>query len=264
MPNKIISVRAKDAKIYKRYVKNGRNAFNYQTLCNFSARCKVAIDEAKFNYFTRLGNELNNPDIGSKKYWSILNQILHKRKIPKILPIQNSRNILITDVSEKANIFNHFFANQCSLIETDSELPPDLFHTDQRLENVNFDEAKLLSLMRALNVDKAHGWDEISLHMVRITSESLVKPLIGIFSLSLENGKFPSDWKKANIVPVYKKGDKSIVKNYRPVSLLPIFNKLFENAFTIPSTAISIQTAFFRLVNLVFEKVILAYLSCYP
>ena len=108
VPNKIISVRAKDAKIYKRYVKNGRNALDYQTLCNFSARCKVAIDEAKFNYFTRLGNELNNPDIGSKKYWSILNQILHKRKIPKIPPIQNSRNILITDVSEKANIFNHF------------------------------------------------------------------------------------------------------------------------------------------------------------
>ena len=43
------------------------------------------------------------------------------------------------------------------LIETDSELPRDLFYTDQRLENVNFDEAKLLSFMRALNVNKAHG-----------------------------------------------------------------------------------------------------------
>ena len=111
---------------------------------------------------------------------------------------------------------------------TDSELPPDMFHTDQRLENVNFDEGKLLSFIRALNVNKAHGWDEISIRMVKMCGESLVKPLINIFSHSLQSGKFPSDWKKANIVPVYKKGDKSIVKNYRPVSLLPIFSKLFE------------------------------------
>ena len=44
----------------------------------------------------------------------------------------------------------------------------------------------------------------------------------------MSSGKFPSDWKKANVVPVYKKGDKSVIKNYRPVSLLPIFSKLYE------------------------------------
>jgi len=44
----------------------------------------------------------------------------------------------------------------------------------------------------------------------------------------MESGIFPAEWKMANVVPVYKKDDKQNVKNYRPVSLLPIFGKIFE------------------------------------
>ena len=87
---------------------------------------------------------------------------------------------------------------------------------------------KLLAFIRSLDANKAHGWDGISIRMVKICEESLLKPLLNIFNHSLATGNFPTDWKKANIVPIYKKGDKSIVKNYRPVSLLPILSKIFE------------------------------------
>ena len=43
-----------------------------------------------------------------------------------------------------------------------------------------------------------------------------------------KGGKFPSDWKKAHVVPVHKKGDKQCLKNYRPIYLLPICSKIFE------------------------------------
>ena len=56
---------------------------------------------------------------------------------------------------------------------------------------------------------------------------SFVKPLYCIFRFSADSSFFPSQWKKGNVVPVFKKGDKSIAKNYRPVSLLPVFGKLF-------------------------------------
>ena len=49
-----------------------------------------------------------------------------------------------------------------------------------------------------------------------------------IFEQSLKEGKFPAIWKKANVVPVHKKEDKNLLKNYRPISLLPIFSKIFE------------------------------------
>ena len=48
------------------------------------------------------------------------------------------------------------------------------------------------------------------------------------FQEALSTGLFPSEWKKGNIVPTHKKGDKQVLKNYRPVSLLPICGKVFE------------------------------------
>ena len=49
-----------------------------------------------------------------------------------------------------------------------------------------------------------------------------------IFAQSLKKGKFLKIWKKANVAPVHKKEDKNLLKNYLPISLLPIFSKIFE------------------------------------
>ena len=64
--------------------------------------------------------------------------------------------------------------------------------------------------------------------MVKLFDDSLVKPLSIIFQKCINSGVFPDSWKKSNIVPVYKKNDKQLINNYRPVSLLPICSKIFE------------------------------------
>ena len=64
--------------------------------------------------------------------------------------------------------------------------------------------------------------------MMNICSQSLILPLKIIFECSLKKGKFLKIWKKTNVVPVHKKEDKMLVKNYRPISLLPVFGKMFE------------------------------------
>ena len=64
--------------------------------------------------------------------------------------------------------------------------------------------------------------------MIKICSQSRTLPLKIIFEHSIKKGIFPEIWKKANVVPVHKREDKMLVKNYRPISLLPIFGKMFE------------------------------------
>ena len=64
--------------------------------------------------------------------------------------------------------------------------------------------------------------------MIKICGKSICKPLQLIFSQWIDTGSFPLEWKKANVIPVHKKGDKQCLKNYRPVSLLPVCGKIFE------------------------------------
>ena len=68
----------------------------------------------------------------------------------------------------------------------------------------------------------------ISILIIKLCGDSIYKPLEMIFKSCLNQGIFPGEWKEANVVPVYKKGDHQSVRNYRPVSLLPAFSKIFE------------------------------------
>ena len=64
--------------------------------------------------------------------------------------------------------------------------------------------------------------------MLLICGDSVTLPLRIIFEQILSVGIYPDAWKVANVTPIFKKGDKQLVKNYRPISLLPICGKLFE------------------------------------
>ena len=87
---------------------------------------------------------------------------------------------------------------------------------------------KIVSIIRSLNSNKAHGWDGISIRMIKICDETIALPLKIIFDTALKSGSYPNKWKRANVVPVHKKESKNILKNYRPISLLPVCGKIFE------------------------------------
>ena len=130
----------------------------------------------------------------------------------------------VTDIQAKANIFNKFFADQCTPLKNNSMLPTNLlFVTQARLGSLDFNEGEVLKIIRALNINTAHGHDDISIRMTKIYDESLLKPLFILFKSSLELSCYPDIWKKSSIIPAYKMNDKQLVNNYRPTSLLPIF-----------------------------------------
>ena len=134
------------------------------------------------------------------------------------------------DFKEKAELFNDFFTRQCSLVDNNSKLPSVVNkNTHQSLSTVEFSTYDILKIIRNLDPNKAHGDDMISIRMLNICDESICKPLGIIFRSCLENGKFPSQWEKANMIPVFKKKkNKQEVKNYCPISLLPVSSKIFE------------------------------------
>ena len=100
--------------------------------------------------------------------------------------------------------------------------------TENWLSSYQFLKDNIVKIIDSLDSNKAYDHDMVSIRMIKLCDESVCYPLEIIYKTCLETGKFPSRWKKANIVLVHKKGDKKTIKNYRPVSLLPICGKIFE------------------------------------
>ena len=153
---------------------------------------------------------------------------MSKYKFSVIPPIL-SNGSFITSSLEKAKIFNTLFANQCTTVDTDSTLPnPPSTDPQFKIENITLNESKVKLILKLLNPNKSQGWDNVSIRMIKMCGPDLAKPLVIIYKNCLAKGVFPSIWKKANVLPIHKKDIKHNAKNYRPISLLPIFGKILE------------------------------------
>ena len=166
---------------------------------------KELISSTRDVYYENLAKKLNNPLLQVKTYWSILKTFYNEKNIPLIPPLLVDNNF-VTDIQTKANIFNTFFAVQCTPLNNSSVLPVNqMFLTQSRLNFINFNEDEILKVIRALNIHKAHGHDDISIRMIKNCDKSLLKPLIILFENSIKSSCYPDIWKRSNIIPVHKK-----------------------------------------------------------
>ena len=83
-------------------------------------------------------------------------------------------------------------------------------------------------IISCLDPQKAFGTDDINHRMVIASEHSICPPLCKLFNLSLRKIWFPSFWKLAYVTAVFKKSDKSITSNYRPISLFSCVSRIFE------------------------------------
>ena len=89
-------------------------------------------------------------------------------------------------------------------------------------------ELELKSIVNDLASNKSPGYDDISPTVIKAVIDSIHLPLCDIFNKSLQTGCFPDNLKIAKVVPIYKGDDKTLVNNYRPISVLPVFSKILE------------------------------------
>ena len=90
-------------------------------------------------------------------------------------------------------------------------------------------EYKVRQILKQLKSKKNFGHDGISSQVLKIGAKILVIPLTFIINSSILTGKFPTNWKIAKVTPLYKKGDKKGLKNYRQVSLLSVSGGGYSN-----------------------------------
>ena len=137
----------------------------------------------------------------------------------------------ITNSKLIAENFNNFFTEIGPKLASEIEKPAKTF--DVYLKKVFFLQPEyplsineLKDAFFSLQTSKSSGHDEISFDVIKSCFGSLIKPLLHIFRLSLEEGIFPDDLKRAKVTPIFKAGNENDFDNYRPISVSKILKKI--------------------------------------
>ena len=228
MNDKIKKCLRERSKLTKFYYKHGQKKKEDQEKVQAKAACCIEeILKAKNDYILRMTSKLNDPKTSPKAYWPILNQFLYNKKIPLIPPFFVNKKS-ISDFRVKTNLFNGFFASICTPINNGSTLPQFAYQTNVKINSFRVNQNDISLIIKTLDAEKAHGWDNISIKMIHICGDPIALPLMLVFEMALKEKKFPDIWKKANVVTVHKKEENDLLRNYRPISLLSGFSKVFE------------------------------------
>ena len=128
----------------------------------------------------------------------------------------------------KANILNDQFASVFTVEDEDDrpELEPALY---EAMPEIYIHVNGVAKLLRGIKAHKATGPDAIRARLLKEAADQLAPILTTIYRASLQQATFPEEWKKANVVPTFKKGDHSAASNYCPVSLTSIASKVMEH-----------------------------------
>ena len=95
----------------------------------------------------------------------------------------------------------------------DSALPSSyITRCNNLLETIEIDADKVLKIIRSLDRDKAHGWDDMSVSIVKICDSSIVQPLCSSYETCMHTGVFPDNWKKTNVLPIHRKESMQLKK----------------------------------------------------
>ena len=134
----------------------------------------------------------------------------------------------VHDNISKASALNNLFVSHSTVDDSHTTLAAAQFITEGRLTSIRLSEKEVQDILITLKPSKAPGPDGISPHVLKLTAKTISKPLTNLFNLSLQRGIFPDIWKQANVIPIFKKGDKSSPNINRPVSLLSSVGRVME------------------------------------
>jgi hypothetical protein len=168
-----------------------------------------------------------------KKTWRLLKNIINKRKDNTLHDTFVINGKQTNDSKKIANSFNKYFVNVGSTLskqipitnETHFKYLPNKTLSSIYLRPVT--KKEIIKLIKNLK-SSSPGWDNITADVVKESYELFIEPLLHVINLSLKHGYFPDNMKLAKVLPLFKSGDKMMFSNYRPISILPIFSKLFE------------------------------------
>lgn len=183
---------------------------------------RAQLRSARTNY------EIRIIDSGSKNFYKYIKRVLKSGTSPVTLRQLND-GALQGDPKIVAEMFAKQF-HGAYVRESLENFPslPDSTRIADSLTSIEFTAEKVYKQLTSLSSHSSPGHNEPSPHFLKSCVETLSKPLACIMKQSMDQSTVPVSWKCATVIPIYKKGDKLLPQNYRPVSLTSILGKCME------------------------------------
>ncbi len=159
-------------------------------------------------------------------FWSVVNGLLGKGAPSDVYPLKMANEEVMPD-DDIAQAFADFFKNKVDALAARNPIvdePVDFSYV--RIEP--FSENEIRKAISTFKPKKSTSPDEIPMLVVKNCIDVLIAPIQHLFSLITEVGRIPKVWKTARLKPIFKKGDKTSIENYRPISNLNSISKLLE------------------------------------
>ena len=234
----LVSIKNKQILCKKFFLNNNEfGKWYYKKYANKLTRVK---NLSKKNYYNdAIREKKNNP----KELWKFINSVIpSKRSVsspPTKIKVDNTE---IANPDEIAELFNNYFVEIGHLIakSVSTTETPDFksFLKNPVSQTIVLEPPQPIEVFNAinsLNLHKASGYDNISSFFLRLGNEILAPILSVYFGVVFELGFLPQIFKTAKVVPICKAGDKHLVRNYRPISLLSCLSKVLKKSSKIDS-----------------------------
>ena len=170
-----------------------------------------------------------------KKTWAVLSEILNRKNRNSVPDNMTVNGAECSDKQAIAEHFNSFFASVGELNCKNITEHGDSSYRDYLSEIIesNFefrlvDSHNIKQIIKGIKTSRSNGHEGISSELLKLISNDIADSITLIINQSLKSGIFPSQLKIAKVTPIYKKDDKKIITNYRPISVLPVVSKVFE------------------------------------
>ena len=208
---------------WKRYMEN-KSSFRWREYVRDRNKTSKIERVERRNFEKKLAKEIG---LNRRGFFKYVNSKLTVR--PQLSTLVNEDGILIHEEKEMTSVCNRYFQASFNRPKEGEELPEMDNLCDENINDIEITPEMVKERLESLNRFKGSGPDNIHPHVLKETASSICVPLSIIFKESLSTGETPDDWRKANVTPIFKKGDRTDPANYRPISLTSHVCKVLES-----------------------------------
>lgn len=219
--SQIIKDIKKKYKCWKNFKKT-KKPTELQKFKDLRKQIKTDLENSFKLYCLNIESDIKNDP---KKFWRFINDKKNSHTLPNTM-FYNSK--ISDSPSSITNDFSSFFESSFVRSSQKSTAETDLFPTQCPLDLRKFTEQEVFNILKKLKPKSIVGPDKIPSFLIKDCAMIFSRPLMILFNLSIGTSTFPEQWKISRIIPVFKKGDKSCITNYRPISIINNFSKVFE------------------------------------